>query len=288
MAWGPIIALYLFAAGVASGAFLASALIEIKYPECRKMRVAGRIIAPIFMGLGLVVLIVDAEAGLHNPLRFMYLVMNPTSIMTLGVYFISIFMPIACIVAILEILKKSVPKWLVYIGAVTALVVAGYTGFLLGVVPTVPLWNNSLLPVLFTISGLSAGLSAVVLAGLLLDREHCQHMTFLKKIHLILSANELIVLFTMLTIVASGGSSGAESVFMLLTGDYAIAFWIGVVAVGIVFPLIVESAHVFLTKNHTPSQASYAVSILVEVAVLAGVLMLRLLIVVAAVPISIV
>ena len=50
MVWGPMIAWYLFLAGASAGAFLTSAFVEVKYPESVKMRVAGRIIAPIFLG----------------------------------------------------------------------------------------------------------------------------------------------------------------------------------------------------------------------------------------------
>ena len=105
-----MIAWYLFLAGASAGAFLTSTFVEAKYPESVKMRVAGRIIAPIFVGIGLLMLMLDAEAGLHNPLRFFWLISNPGSVMTLGVYFICVYMPVALAVAVLEILKKRVPK----------------------------------------------------------------------------------------------------------------------------------------------------------------------------------
>ena len=95
MVWGSMIAWYLFLAGASAGAFLTSAFVEAKYPDSVKMRVAGRIISPIFLGIGLLMLMLDAEAGLHNPLRFFYLIMNPGSVMTLGVYFICVYMPVA-------------------------------------------------------------------------------------------------------------------------------------------------------------------------------------------------
>ena len=124
MVWGPMIAWYLFLAGASAGAFLTSTFVEAKYPESVKMRVAGRIIAPIFVGIGLLMLMLDAEAGLHNPLRFFWLISNPGSVMTLGVYFICVYMPVALAVAVLEILKKRVPKWLTWIGIVAAFAVA--------------------------------------------------------------------------------------------------------------------------------------------------------------------
>ena len=204
MVWGPMIAWYLFLAGASAGAFLTSAFVEVKYPESVKMRVAGRIIAPIFLGIGLVMLMLDAEAGLHNPLRFFWLIANPGSVMTLGVYFICVFMPVALVSALLEVLKKPVPKWLTWIGIVFAFAVAAYTGFLLGVVKAYPLWNNAILPILFVVSALSAGLAATSLVGLIVDRERFEQMWLIKKSHVILSAVEMVVLATMLIIVSAG------------------------------------------------------------------------------------
>ena len=227
MVWGPMIAWYLFLAGASAGAFLTSTFVEAKYPESVKMRVAGRIIAPIFVGIGLLMLMLDAEAGLHNPLRFFWLISNPGSVMTLGVYFICVYMPVALAVAVLEILKKRVPKWLTWIGIVAAFAVAAYTGFLLGVVKAYPLWNNAILPILFVVSALSAGLAATSLVGLIVDRERFEQMWLIKKSHVILSAVEMVVLATMLIIVSAGSFEGAASVYSLVAGQYAPAFWGG-------------------------------------------------------------
>ena len=285
MVWGPMIAWYLFLAGASAGAFLTSAFVEVKYPESVKMRVAGRIIAPIFLGIGLVMLMLDAEAGLHNPLRFFWLIANPGSVMTLGVYFICVFMPVALVSALLEVLKKPVPKWLTWIGIVFAFAVAAYTGFLLGVVKAFPLWNNAVLPILFVVSALSAGLAATSLVGLLVDRERFEQMWLIKKSHVILSAIEMVVLATMLVIVSAGSVEGAASVYSLVAGQYAPAFWRGIVLLGLVAPFIIEGYPVFITKRVETSMTSMVVSVIGEAGVLVGGFMLRLLVVLSALPV---
>ena len=285
MVWGPMIAWYLFLAGASAGAFLTSAFVEVKYPESVKMRVAGRIIAPIFLGIGLVMLMLDAEAGLHNPLRFFWLIANPGSVMTLGVYFICVFMPVALVSALLEVLKKPVPKWLTWIGIVFAFAVAAYTGFLLGVVKAFPLWNNAVLPILFVVSALSAGLAATSLVGLLVDRERFEQMWLIKKSHVILSAIEMVVLATMLVIVSAGSVEGAASVYSLVAGQYAPAFWGGIVLLGLVAPYIIEGYPVFITKRVETSMTSMVVSVIGEAGVLVGGFMLRLLVVLSALPV---
>ena len=282
MVWGPLIAIYLFLAGASAGAFLASAYIERKYPDAVRMRVAGRILVPIFIGIGLVMLMVDAEAGLHNPLRFIFLIMNPGSVMTLGVYFICVFMPVALIEAVLELLKKDVPRWLTVIGDVFAFAVAAYTGFLLGVVDAYPLWNNAILPVLFVISALASGLAAVNLCGLILDRENIEKMFDLKKGHVVLGAAEIIALVVMFIIVASGDPQGAASIQSMLTGGFAGMFWIGLVLVGLLMPLLIGANALRASEG---SQSSVALEYASECGVLVGGFMLRLLVVLAALPI---
>lgn len=286
MVWGPLIAWYLFLAGASAGAFLTAAFVEAKYPDSVKMRVAGRIIAPVFVAIGLVMLMVDAEAGLMNPLRFFYLIANPGSVMTLGVYFICIYMPVALASAVLEIMKKRVPKWLTWIGIVFAFAVAAYTGFLLGVVKAYPLWNNAVLPLLFVVSALSAGLAATSLVGLVVDRERFEQMWLVKKSHVILSVVELIVLFSMLVIVSSGSFEGAASVHTLVAGQYAPAFWAGIVLLGLVVPFIIEGYPVFITKRVETSTTSMVVSVIGEAGVLVGGFLLRLLVIMAALPVA--
>ena len=285
MVWGPMIAWSLFLAGASAGAFLTSAFVEVKYPESVKMRVAGRIIAPIFLGIGLVMLMLDAEAGLHNPLRFFWLIANPGSVMTLGVYFICVFMPVALVSALLEVLKKPVPKWLTWVGIVFAFAVAAYTGFLLGVVKAFPLWNNAVLPILFVVSALSAGLAATSLVGLLVDRERFEQMWLIKKSHVILSAVEMVVLATMLIIVSAGSFEGAASVYSLVAGQYAPAFWGGIVLLGLVAPFLIEGYPVFIAKRVETSTTSMVVSVIGEAGVLVGGFMLRLLVILAALPV---
>ena len=230
-----MIAWYLFLAGASAGAFLTSTFVEAKYPESVKMRVAGRIIAPIFVGIGL--------------------------------------------------LKKRVPKWLTWIGIVAAFAVAAYTGFLLGVVKAYPLWNNAILPILFVVSALSAGLAATSLVGLIVDRERFEQMWLIKKSHVILSAVEMVVLATMLIIVSAGSFEGAASVYSLVAGQYAPAFWGGIVLLGLVAPFLIEGYPVFIAKRVETSTTSMVVSVIGEAGVLVGGFMLRLLVILAALPV---
>lgn len=287
MFWGPLIAVYLFLAGASAGAFLTSAFVEAKYPTIsRKMRFVGRILSPILLGIGLLMLMLDAEAGLHHPLRFFYLVMNPGSVMTLGVYVILVFMPISLASAVFEILKKPVPKVLTWVGVAFAFALAAYTGFLLGVIAAYPLWSNAVLPILFVVSALSAGLAATSLIGLLIDRENFERMWAIKQTHVILCAIEMVVLVTMLVIVSAGSPEGAASVQMMVSGQYAPLFWGGLIILGLVAPFVIEGYPVFITKKVETSTTSLVISIIGEAGVICGGFALRYLIIMAALPIA--
>ena len=295
MVWGSLIAWYLFLAGAGAGAFIASAYIDYFYPNNIKMRVAGRIIAPVLLGVGLLLLMLDAEAGLHNPLRFFGLVLNPASVMTLGVYFICVFLPVSLVSAVLEVLKKKVPLWLSGVGVVFAFAVAAYTGFLLGVVQAYPLWNNAVLPVLFVISALSSGMALTSLVGLAIDRHQFQEMESFKRWHLIIGGVEIVVIATMLIIVSTGSGAGAASVSSLVSGQYAPVFWGGLMVYGLLVPLFIQGSEIWRkTKSSreslevTSSQDSlgaFALHALGEIGTVTGGILLRFLVIFAAVPI---
>ena len=289
MVWGPMIAWYLFLAGASAGAFLTSAFVEVKYPESVKMRVAGRIIAPIFLGIGLVMLMLDAEAGLHNPLRFFWLIANPGSVMTLGVYFICVFMPVALVSALLEVLKKPVPKWLTWIGIVFAFAVAAYTGFLLGVVKAFPLWNNALLPILFLVSAMSTGAASVLLIGIFRHADEFNRVGVLKKFHFCLPVIELVLIAALMFITCTNSTAGWNSVMSLLVGGYAPLFWIGLVLIGLVLPTALETWLLFFSpKEFEESRKAHWISAASDAGVLVGGFLLRYLVVVAALPLTMV
>ena len=283
--WSGIIACYLFLGGLGGGAFATSAFLAWRHPEAVTMRKLGHWIAPIVVIVGLVLLMFDAKAGLHNPLRFALLLTNFGSVMTWGVVILAAFVIVALVALVMDLKKRRVPMALEIVGAVLGICVAIYTGCLLGVCKTFPLWNNAVLPILFVVSALSAGLAATSLVGLLVDRERFEQMWLIKKSHVILSAIEMVVLATMLVIVSAGSVEGAASVYSLVAGQYAPAFWGGIVLLGLVAPFIIEGYPVFITKRVETSMTSMVVSVIGEAGVLVGGFMLRLLVVLSALPV---
>lgn len=287
--WGGIIAWYLFLAGLGGGAFVASAYLRWKHPEAVNMRRAGHLIAPAVVIAGLLLLMLDAEAGLHNPLRFALLLSNFGSVMSWGVVFLAGFTLVALAVALLDILKKAVPKALEIAGVALGLCVAVYTGALLGVANTFPLWNNALLPILFLVSALSTGMAAVMLYGALARPDEFARVESLKRTHFALPLIELLLVASLLFITGFNSSAGSASVSSLLVGDYALPFWIAFLAVGLVAPAAIEAWSMLgasdAFERSTQGRVAAAGS---EIGVLVGGWVLRYLLIVAALPLVLV
>lgn len=285
--WGAPIAWYLFLAGLGGGAYITSAFLRWRHPEAQGMRRAGHFIAPVAVAIGLVLLMVDAEAGLHNPLRFALLLTNFGSVMTWGVVFLSVFMVIALATAVLDIMKKKTPGWIELAGAVMALCVAVYTGALLGVCKTFPLWNNALLPVLFMVSALSAGAASVLLVAVFRHADEFNKAGVLKKFHFCLPIIELVLVASLCFITSYNSTAGFESVMSLVAGEWAVWFWVGLVLIGLVAPTALETWLLFFSaKEFEESKKAHMISAASDAGVLVGGFLLRFLVVMAALPVT--
>ena len=234
--WSGIIACYLFLGGLGGGAFATSAFLAWRHPEAVTMRKLGHWIAPIVVIVGLVLLMFDAKAGLHNPLRFALLLTNFGSVMTWGVVILAAFVIVALVALVMDLKKRRVPMALEIVGAVLGICVAIYTGCLLGVCKTFPLWNNALLPILFLVSAVSTGMAAVLLAGVFKCPEEFNRVGVLKKFHFCFPCIEMLLVAALLFVTATNSTAGLASVQALACGRYAVVFWVLFVAVGLVDP----------------------------------------------------
>ncbi|MDR2197316.1 MAG: polysulfide reductase NrfD [Coriobacteriales bacterium] len=240
MIWGSIIAWYLFLAGLAAGAFATAALVSFKDRGRKafvKVQLVGRIVALLALAIGLFLLIFDAEAGFKNPLRFFYLLTNFASVMTWGVVILGVFGCVSLVTLLLSLLKKHVPYWLDGLGIAAAACTAAYTGVLIGVIKTYPLWNTALLPVLFLVSALSAGMAATFILSALIAPRELEGLGILKKLHFALLPTELLLLVALLYVASSTAPAAQASVERLVSGDLALTFWLGLVVAGLIVPL---------------------------------------------------
>ena len=288
--WNSIIAWYLFLAGLGGGAYVSAAFLRWRHPEAVNMIRIGRVIAPVVVIVGLCLLMFDATAGLHNPLRFALLLTNFGSVMTWGVVFLGGFTILALIGAGLDLAKRRVPLWLDIAAAVFGVCVAVYTGCLLGVCKTFPLWNNALLPILFLVSAMSTGMAAVLCVAIFRHPEEFNRVGVFKKFHFCLPIIELVLVASLLFVTASNASpAGWESVMNLVGGDCALAFWFLFILVGLVLPTALETWLLFFSpKEFEESPKAHWISFASDAGVLVGGFVLRLLVLVAAMPLTLV
>ena len=285
MVWDAIIAIYLFLAGLGAGAFALGALTNWAKTPAPTMKKIAFIVAPVAVAVGTLMLVVDAHAGLMNPLRFFGLVANLGSVMAWGVIILSAFLVVSIVDLIVLLVKKGTPKALDIVGAVLAVCVAAYTGVLLGDAGVAfPLWNMAVLPILFIVSAASTGIAVTLLITRLVAADEAAALPWLGKAGLVLPVLELALVIALLAVAGmaggSAGAAGAASVTNLVSGPYAVAFWLGFVVIGLAVPFVLE------LMSHRGSQ-SKALPMAGEACVLVGGFMLRYLVIMAAVAVAV-
>ena len=127
-----------------------------------------------------------------------------------------------------------------WVSLALSLVVMVYTGVLLCLMPSVPLWNTPLLPVLFALSSCATGLGAVLLIGAVVfwdAHRLAVPVSLALRADSAIAAAELFVVIAMgVALAFSSGEAATASLYELVSGTYAPMFWAGFVGVGLVAP----------------------------------------------------
>jgi polysulfide reductase chain C len=283
--WEWPVALYLFLAGLSAGAFIAALLVKWKDNNSRYdgLVKAGALLAPITIMLGQGLLIVD----LSKPLSFWLLMLHYqlSSIMSIGVILLMIYSGLSTLFAVIVfkewladcewtewLLKPLLPliewfenrgAWFEWLMGLMAIAIAVYTGFLLSALGAKPLLNVPVLPLLFLISGLSAGVGASIALGVTLFEESVEepNLQYLLSLDTKLLPVELFVLFIMFSgLLNMGGQYAVVAKQALSTGIWANIFWVGVVGIGLVLPIIISLTSLHGSKITVSHSASLSAS----------------------------
>jgi len=240
VAFGPLIVLYFFLAGLSAGLFLLSSASTVFGQQALKpLAKPSALMALATLIPGVLALIID----LGQPLRalFLFIYVNPTSIMSWGSYILLLY-GLVCLLYnwfLLNNRQKEASRW-GKIGIVLSLALGLYTGFLLAVVPGKPLWNSGILPLLFLVSGFVAALSLISLTKKVLVEENNYSyelaVSSLKLWFIVLET--CLLVFHLLTLFFLG-FQGEATVLNLLTGNKAIAFWLGQILLGVIVPIAI-------------------------------------------------
>jgi len=311
--WGWLIAIYLFLGGMGAGSFLMASAFElsgVRYKhDFSPTAMAGAGVSGPLILIGTLLLIFDLGAGMREPWRILFMFTNFRSVMTWGIWILTLFLPLCFLYGFLELMQnhpailawmrkkqevlpkrlRLVPESLPYrrikrvvciAGSVLAVGTAVYTGVLLSVVRAVPFWNTPILPLLFLTSAISTGmgLSFDLSATLVLPEIHRRY-SIMPLIHMFFIGLETALLGLLLIAAFNRGGEAAESARLLLMGNRSVVFWVLVIGFGMVYPFIV---HVYAFARHSHGFLS---GILSGAGIVIAGLFVRYLIVAAAIPV---
>ena len=312
----PIIG-YLFLAGLGAGAIAVSGIVVLWAPagefRHRATLIArlGAYIGPLPVMVGTALLIFE----LGRPYRalnlltsnFWFMAFNPSP-MNWGSWFILLFCIFATVYALTFVPWRTLlggergERWeargerirspMAAICVPLAIAMAIYTAILLAAVPARPLWHTPVLWMLFTVSALSTGLSAIILVQRFMFRKSGPHRRedhtfriteyYLVGMKVILIIAELVVIGLFIMFAHMTINSANFAVQSLLPGgELATAFWVGVILVGLLTPAFIEGFYLFRTAvlGHE-FEWPYVINVSAPIAILFGGLMLRYVIVV--------
>ena len=129
----------------------------------------------------------------------------------------------------------AVGKAMMVLSVAGAAWVATYKGFVFAVTRSIPFWNSPLLPPLFVAYGLRGGLAVLLLVGACGGAFSAFHAVEVVKLWTVVSSAALVLVYVW--IMSEAGVTARRSALEIVRGRAAAAFYLGVVALGIVVPL---------------------------------------------------
>jgi tetrathionate reductase subunit C len=244
--FGTLIAIYFYLTGLSAGSFIISTLsYGFGFVRFKSLGKIGVVIATLLLVAAPMFLLVHCGQKLRVWHLFVYV--RFTSPITWGSFLLTLY-PINCIIYGFFMFRGNMRLTRIFglIGIPLALMVHGYTGFILAFGKARPLWNSSIMPLLFLVSAMVSGIAMMILVSVIRDRfftkEHKLDMDLLAALARMLGWCLVFDLFLTGTEIVVHGIShlGAqESTALLLVGPFAGLFLLLENLAGKVIPMIV-------------------------------------------------
>lgn len=250
--WGWEISLYLFLGGLVAGLMVLSGSLMLGRRPPTRIAIVVPLLGLVLLTGGMLALFLDLEHKLS--VWRVYTTFQPRSPMSWGSWILVLVYPVLAGSIIVGLRPRVVTRWPWALRAIAfANVVLGaglglYTGVLLGTLSARPLWNSAVLGPLFLVSGLSTA-AAVVHA---ISRSHEERATIARADTMFLVA-ELVILVLFVIGLATGAQPQREAAALVLGGSYTAVFWVLVVGLGLVVPLILQSLALAHRIAHSPA-----------------------------------
>jgi len=284
--WGWEIPVYLFLGGMVAGIMVIIGYFHFsgRYQESRLCSCSRTpLIGLGLLTLGMLALFLDLEHKLF--VWRLYTTFKIASPMSWGAWILILVYPALCAAFLI-----SPPSWVnrfssvEYIsqkirGSAVAVRIIGlvnmllgatlgmYTGILLSALGARPLWSSALLWMLFLVSGMSSAAAFVHMIAS--DARERELLAKADNGFLIL---EIFIIAFFLIGLLSSTEVHMQAAALLLGGPFAPVFWVFVISLGIIIPLIIQLLAVNHKVRHTP---------VAPILVIAGGLLLRFVIVAA-------
>lgn len=244
--FGTLIAIYFYLTGLSAGSFIISTLsYGFGFERFKPLGKIGVVIATLLLMAAPMFLLAHSGQKLRVWHLFVYL--RFSSPITWGSFLLMLY-PLNCIIYGFFMFKgrKRLTRVFGLIGIPLALMVHGYTGFILAFGKARPLWNSSMMPFLFLVSAMVSGIAMMIIVSVVRDRFFTQEkrvntdilsglarmLGWCLVLDLCLTATEMVV-------HEISHLEAQEGVALLVTGSFAGLFLILENLVGKVIPMAV-------------------------------------------------
>ncbi len=252
--WHWHIPVYLFLGGLAAGILFFAALYTIMGRE-KEMPTAVKwatFVVPVALVLGLMALFFDLK---HQMFFWrLYTTVRIESPMSWGAWVLMFITPLSMLWAA-SYVKEAIPDWkwkykfmdqimelvdkyrkaLAWAMLALAVILGIYTGILLSAFNARPLWNTSLLGLLFLVSGMSTGAAVIMW----MSKDH-RERKIMSMIDLVLIIVEMFFITHLFMGFMASTAVQIEAAELFLGGEFTVSFWVFVVILGLIFPAILE------------------------------------------------
>lgn len=270
MPLGIPIATYFYLTGLSAGSFIISTLAYgfgmIKFKPIGKI---GVVMATLLLVIAPMILLIDLE----QPLRFWHLILylRITSPITWGTFLLSLY-PINCMIYGYFMFKGDMRRTKIFglLGIPLALLVHGYTGFILALGKARVLWNTAIMPPIFLVSAMVSGLALMILVVIVkdfvLERKKEPDRALIYALGKFLVASivlDLILIGIDLSVLLTSTTEAYRAALMLLNGQFRFLFLGVEITLGAIIPLLLLLSP--FTKHWIPGLAVASVLVMVGI-----------------------
>ncbi len=270
MPLGVPIAAYFYLTGLSAGSFIISTMAYgfgmVKFKPLGKI---GVVMATCLLIIAPMILLIDLE----QPLRFWHLIiyLRITSPITWGTFLLSLY-PMNCMVYGYFMFKGDLKKTKIFglIGIPLALLVHGYTGFILALGKARVLWNTAIMPPIFLVSAMVSGLALMILVVIIKDfiiqRGKGPDRDLIYALGKFLVASivlDLLLIGIDLSVLLTSTTEAYKAALMLLGGSFSFLFLGVEILLGAILPLLLLLSP--FTKRWIPAYVVASVLVMVGI-----------------------